>query len=81
MKNKEERDTLQERLKEEGIPSMVYYVKPMHKQGAFSQYDYDDEDFKVTNEFCDTVLSLPMHPYLGKGDVLRVVECIKLYVS
>ena len=81
LKNKEERDTLQERLKEEGIPSMVYYVKPMHKQGAFSQYDYDDEDFKVTNEFCDTVLSLPMHPYLGKGDVLRVVECIKLYVS
>lgn len=77
LKNEEERDNLQARLKEEGIPSMVYYVKPMHKQGAFTKYNYDDSDFKVTNELCDTVLSLPMHPYLNEVDIISVIESIK----
>ena len=72
LKNKEERDSLQAKLKEEGIPSMVYYVKPMHKQGAFAEYDYDDNDFEVTNELCDTVLSLPMHPYLSEDEIEKI---------
>lgn len=76
LKSKENRDALQAKLKEEGIPSMVYYTKPMHKQDAFSEYEYDDTDFEVTNELCNSVLSLPMHPYLKKEDIERVIECI-----
>ncbi|EKN62754.1 DegT/DnrJ/EryC1/StrS family aminotransferase [Schinkia azotoformans] len=79
LKNKEQRDGLQAKLKEHGIPSMIYYVKPMHKQGAFSYLNYD-EDFEVTNELCDTVLSLPMHPYLSEEDVESVCEVIKDYL-
>lgn len=79
LKNKEERDTLQAKLKDEGIPSMVYYVKPMHKQGAFAEYGYDDNDFEVTNELCDTVLSLPMHPYMNEEDVSNV--CKELIIA
>lgn len=79
LKNKEERDALQAKLKEEGIPSMVYYTKPMHKQGAFAQYDYDDNDFEVTNELCDTVLSLPMHPYLSEENILDITNLIQKY--
>ncbi len=81
LKNKEERDALQAKLKEESIPSMVYYTKPMHKQGAFAEYDYDDSDFEVTNGLCDTVLSLPMHPYLSDKDVNSVVEVIADYLK
>lgn len=81
LKNKEERDALQAKLKEEGIPSMVYYVKPMHKQGAFGEYDYDDNDFEVTNGLCDTVLSLPMHPYLSKEDISHVCKQIIDFIS
>lgn len=77
LKNKEEGDCLQAKLKEKGIPSMVYYLKPMHKQGAFDEYDYDHNDFEVTNELCDTVLSLPMHPYLNDDDINRVVSVIE----
>lgn len=77
LKSKQERDTLQSKLKEEGIPSMVYYVKPMHKQEAFAEYEYDDKDFEVTNELCDTVLSLPMHPYLNSEKISFIVESIK----
>ncbi len=79
LKNKDERDNLQKALKEKGIPSMVYYAKPMHKQGAFSDVKYDDNDFEVTNELCDVVLSLPMHPYMTEADVQKVVEVISRF--
>lgn len=81
LKNKEQRDGLQAKLKEEGIPSMVYYVKPMHKQGAFSDFKYKEEDFKVTNVLCDTVLSLPMHPYLNRDEIEKVCNRIKEVVE
>jgi dTDP-4-amino-4,6-dideoxygalactose transaminase len=80
LKNKEQRDGLQAKLKKNDIPSMIYYVKPMHKQGAFSYLNNDDEDFRVTNELCDIVLSLPMHPYLSEEDVDSVCEIIKSYI-
>ena len=76
LKNKEQRDNLQSYLKDKDIPSMIYYVKPMHKQGAFADYIYDEDDFEITNELCDTVLSLPMHPYLSENDINKVVEHI-----
>jgi len=76
LKDREERDKLQAKLKENGIPSMIYYVKPMHKQQAFSQLKLNDEEFAVTSELCNTVLSLPMHPYMSEKDVNRVCEII-----
>ncbi|MBU8915098.1 DegT/DnrJ/EryC1/StrS aminotransferase family protein [Bacillus sp. FJAT-29953] len=81
LKNKEQRDGLQAKLKEHGIPSMVYYVKPMHKQGAFSYLEFSDKGFEVTNELCDTVLSLPMHPYLSEEDIEKVCNVVKEYLS
>lgn len=77
LENKEMRDSLQAALKEEGIPSMVYYPKPMHKQEAFAGQEYDDSDFANTMALCDTVLSLPMHPYLTDDDLDAVVSSIK----
>lgn len=81
LKNKEQRDSLQAKLKEQGIPSMIYYIKPMHKQGAFSYLEYDDKDFEVTNELSDIVLSLPMHPYLKEEDIEKVCEVVRGFVG
>lgn len=81
LKDKDERDSLQAKLKAEGIPSMIYYVKPMHKQDAFSELDFDDSDFEITNELCDTVLSLPMHPYLREEDIEAVCDVIKGHIK
>lgn len=72
LKNKEIRDGLQQYLKEKGIPTMIYYQKPMHRQGAFEEINYVDEDFKNTNRLCETVLSLPFHPYMSEDDVAMV---------
>ena len=77
LKSREDRDALQTKLKENGIPSMVYYVKPMHKQSAWANSGFiESDDFEVTNELCNTVLSLPMHPYLSEYDINRVCEII-----
>lgn len=74
------RDKLQSELKAAEIPSMVYYPKPMHRQEAFG-YDYDDADFPNTVKLCDTVLSLPMHPYLKDEDIEAVVDVIKTVIK
>lgn len=77
LKNKVQRDWLQAELKEHGIPSMIYYIKPMHKQSAFSEIVFDDRDFEITNELIDVVLSLPMHPYLSEEDINTITNAIQ----
>lgn len=81
LNRREERDALQAKLKGAGIPSMVYYPKPMHRQQAFEYLMHDDEKFKNTNQLCDTVLSLPMHPYLKEEDIEQVVGVITEFMQ
>lgn len=71
------RDALQRRLKEAGIPSMVYYPKPMHAQSVFSRpQGAVAMDCPCASVLPDRVLSLPMHPYLTEEEVMRVCEII-----
>ena len=79
LSDRKTRDDLQAALKAEGIPSMVYYPKPMHRQEAFAGQAYDDAEFPNTLKLCDTVLSLPMHPYLTDEDIDMVVDVIKKF--
>jgi UDP-2-acetamido-2-deoxy-ribo-hexuluronate aminotransferase len=81
LNSKEQRDNLQATLKEHGIPSMIYYAKPMHKQGAFAHLKYNSDDFKVTVKHCETVISLPMHPYLTEAEVEKVTDVIKGFIG
>ena len=81
LQNRKERDELQSELKASGIPTMVYYKKPMHEQAAFASMIHIKENFQVTNELCDTVLSLPMHPYLKESEVEEVCRHIEAYLE
>lgn len=72
-----DRTAFQEHLKSKGIPSMVYYMKPMHTQGAFSGTDSARADCPVTERLCKSVLSLPLHPYMDTKEVSFVVQKIK----
>lgn len=72
-----ERKELQEKLKASGIPSMVYYAKPMHLQGAFTGTDSAKAECPVTERLCSTVLSLPLDPYKTREDVEVVVAELK----
>ena len=75
----EERNGLQAALKEKGIPSMVYYPKAMHEQGAFRNMPCTVIDLSVTTELCKRVLALPMHPYLEEEEQQLVVDTVKEY--
>lgn len=72
-----DRKELQAKLKTAGIPSMVYYAKPMHHQGAFAGTDSAVANCPVTEQLCATVLSLPLDPYKTKEDVDFVVAELK----
>lgn len=67
--NLEQRERIQARLKEKGIPTMIYYPIPMHKQTAFSGYNFNVDDLKEAENLCDRVLSIPMHPYLDNETI------------
>ena len=73
--SREQRDALQAALKAKGIPTMVYYPRGMHQQGAFSHLPYNGQ-CPVSEELCSCVLSLPMHPYLTQDDVDFVCEAV-----
>lgn len=72
-----DRSKVQAKLKDAGIPSMVYYAKPMHLQGAFDATDSMNADCSVTERLCKTVLSLPIDPYKTKEDIETVANELK----
>ncbi len=66
------RTMLQNRLKAAGIPTAIYYPKPLHRQTAFRSLGYQTGDFPVSEDCAQRIFSLPMHPYLEK-DELRLI--------
>ena len=72
-----ERNVLQERLKKHGIPTMVYYSKPMHKQKAFAGTESIEAICPVTENLCESVLSLPLDPYKTKEEISFIVDNLK----
>lgn len=75
----EETDRLKVRsyLRESGIPAMVYYAKPLHRQGVFTGTYSSLADCPVTEKLCRTVLCLPMHPYLKEEETEFVADRLK----
>lgn len=80
LNSKTERDGLQAYLKGQGIPSMVYYPTPMHRQKAYETTDSSEPDCPVADKLCDTVLSLPIHPYISLEDIHGVCDAIKAFL-
>ena len=71
-----DRDALHKHLLDKGIPNAIYYPVPLHKQKAYQDSRYKEEDFKVTNELCKTVISLPMHTELDHEQQQFIVDAI-----
>lgn len=72
-----DRAAVQAELKEKEIPSMVYYAKPMHHQGAFANTRSAQADCPVTERLCETVLSLPLHPYMSEQQVREISDAVR----
>ena len=70
------RDNVKERLQEAGIPTLIYYPKPLHQRVAYQDFPQAPQGLPVSEALAAKVLSLPMHPYLGGTDQDRVIETV-----
>ncbi len=70
----DERESIMGRLKENGVPSAIYYPKPLHLQPAFDFLGYKNGDFPVSEQISQKIFSLPMHPYLSGSDQKYIIE-------
>ncbi len=72
-----QRGDIQAALRKAGVPSMVYYPKPLHMQTAFGQLGYLPEDMPVAMDTARRILSLPMHAYLQDEQIVAIVETLR----
>jgi UDP-2-acetamido-2-deoxy-ribo-hexuluronate aminotransferase len=70
------RSRIQDNLKQKGIPTAVYYPKPLHLQKAFSYLNYREGDFPVSENCSKRIFSIPMHPYLTRPDQEKIVQAM-----
>lgn len=75
----ENRDGLAAHLKTQGIPTAVYYPVPMHVQAPYAHFPRGAGGLPVTEAKAETVLALPMHPYLGEADQRKIIEAIRAF--
>lgn len=73
----ENRDALKAHLQANGIPSVIYYVKPLHLQEAYAHYMRAPGGLAVSETLPKNILCLPMHPYLSKDDQDRIIGTIR----
>jgi dTDP-4-amino-4,6-dideoxygalactose transaminase len=71
------RDDAALRLKQQGVPAMVYYRRAVHCQGAYRSYPLASGSCPVTTQLAETVLSLPMHPYLSEDEQSRIAAVLE----
>jgi dTDP-4-amino-4,6-dideoxygalactose transaminase len=75
------RDELKAHLQEQGIPSVIYYVKPLHQQVAYRHYSVAPGGLPVSESLPKRILCLPMHPYLTVEDQDRIVGAIRSFIE
>lgn len=76
LKDRATRDAVQSKLKEKGIPSMVYYPRGLHQQAAYRGMQLQDKFYPNTIEATNRVLSLPMHPYMKDEEQQQVIGAL-----
>ena len=72
---------LQDYLNSKEIPAMVYYPVPLHLQKAFNDPRYKKGDFPVTEQLCNTVISLPMHTELDDEQLNYITGSVLSYLN
>ena len=81
VENKEVRNGLQAALKALDIPTAIYYPIPMHRQTAFNYLNINDNLCPISDQLADTVISLPIHPYLTEKDQDMICEAVCNYLT
>lgn len=72
----DDRDGVQAKMKGGGVPTNVYYPRPMHLQPAYEAFGAGAGSLPVSENLSQTVLSLPMHPYLSEAEIADVCDLL-----
>jgi len=75
----EDRDGLRAHLSERGIPTVIYYACPLHRQPVFHHLGYAPDALPVATSVADRIVSLPMHPFLSDAEVDTVIEAVNAF--
>jgi dTDP-4-amino-4,6-dideoxygalactose transaminase len=76
-----QRDKLAADLKAQGIPTAIYYMRPLHKQPAYRDFPVADGGVPVSEQLSGEVISLPMHAYLEPVDQDRIIGAVRKALS
>jgi dTDP-4-amino-4,6-dideoxygalactose transaminase len=68
-------------LKAEGIPTAIYYPKPLHRQEAYERFPYAEGGMPVSDRLAQEVISLPMHAYLDEPTQDRIIDAVQRALS
>jgi len=74
--NAEKRAEVMAKLKEQGVPSVVYYPKSLHQQTAYAKFPRATESLKTCEALSQQVFSLPMHPYLDEATQDYIIQAV-----
>ena len=77
LSSNEKRNNLVSSLSKKSIPSVIYYKNPIHLMKAFHYLGYKKGSLPISEKLSDSIVSLPMHPYLNKNDIDLIVKAIK----
>jgi len=73
----EKRAEMIQRLNDNNIPTAVYYKYPIHLMKGFAYLGYQEGDFPISERLSQTIVSLPMHPYLNHDDIDLIVKTLR----
>ncbi|HRO75346.1 MAG TPA: DegT/DnrJ/EryC1/StrS family aminotransferase [Crocinitomicaceae bacterium] len=76
-----DRDALKEHLATKGIPAMIYYPIPAHKQKMFASFGVANIDLPITDWLTSRVISLPMHTELEEEQLRYICDAVKEFVD
>ena len=65
-----------DKLNQNGIPTAIYYPKPLHLQTAFAGLVYGAGAFPISEDASSRIFSLPMHPYLAAVDQRKIAQLL-----
>ncbi|PJB15330.1 MAG: transcriptional regulator, partial [Flavobacteriales bacterium CG_4_9_14_3_um_filter_32_8] len=68
-------------LNQKGIPAMIYYPVPLHQQKAYLRPEFNNENFPVTVELCESVVSLPMHTELDQNQLKYITDSVLEFIN
>ncbi|WP_316346904.1 DegT/DnrJ/EryC1/StrS family aminotransferase [Desulfuromonas acetoxidans] len=77
LESQSQRNYLRHTLTQAGVPTAIYYPKPLHLQGAYRYLKYNEGELPLSENISTRILSLPMHPYLEIKAIEKIIKIVR----